>query len=72
MQRRYCRCGMPILVDYRPTGPSWRALFFRPRLLFRARLSRCPNCGEAFASREDWERHVVVAVIDAANEGGER
>lgn len=30
------------------------------------------NCGEAFASREDWERHVVVAVIDAANEGGER
>lgn len=30
------------------------------------------NCGEAFASREDWERHVVAAVIVAAGEGGER
>ena len=38
----------------------------------RDTASTCANCGEAFASREDWERHVVVAVIDAANEGGER
>lgn len=30
------------------------------------------NCGEAFASREDWERHVVAAVIDAASKGEER
>ena len=47
MQRRYCRCGKPILVDYRPSGPTWRAVFFRPRLLFRARVQRCPCCGEA-------------------------
>lgn len=47
MQRRYCRCGRPILVDYRPFGPTWRAVFFRTRMLFRSRVSRCPWCGEA-------------------------
>ena len=47
MQRRYCHCGMSILVDFRPTGPTWRAVFFRARRLFRARVSRCPHCGEA-------------------------
>lgn len=30
------------------------------------------NCGEAFASRGGWERHVVAAVINAASEGGEQ
>jgi hypothetical protein len=47
MQRRYCRCGKAIWVEYRPTGPTWRALFYNPRRLFRSRLSRCPHCGEA-------------------------
>ena len=47
MQRRYCRCGKSILVEYRPCGPTWRAVFFRPRLLFRARVQRCPCCGAA-------------------------
>jgi|APHig6443717497_1056834.scaffolds.fasta_scaffold609746_1 hypothetical protein len=47
MQRRYCRCGKPILVDYRPCGPTWRAVFFRARLLFKARVQCCPYCGEA-------------------------
>lgn len=46
MQRRYCHCGKPILVDYRPSGPTWQAVFFRPRLLFRTRVRRCPCCGE--------------------------
>jgi len=46
MQRRYCRCGKPVLVDYKPLGPTWRAVFFRPRLLFKTRLERCPCCGE--------------------------
>ncbi len=48
MQRRYCRCGKPILVEYRPAGPTWRAVFFffssRRR---RSRVSRCPACGES-------------------------
>ncbi|MHC1789966.1 hypothetical protein [Solidesulfovibrio sp.] len=47
MQRRYCRCGKPILVQYRPAGPTWRALFFKSRRLFMARVERCPCCGES-------------------------
>lgn len=46
MQRRYCRCGKSIWVDYRPAGPSWRAVFFRPWSLVKTRVARCPNCGE--------------------------
>ncbi|EHJ46248.1 hypothetical protein DFW101_0231 [Solidesulfovibrio carbinoliphilus subsp. oakridgensis] len=45
MQRRYCPCGTSILVDFRPAGPTWLAVFFKPRLLFRSRVSRCPRCG---------------------------
>lgn len=45
MQRRYCRCGRSILVEFKPAGPTWRAVFFKARLLFRARVSRCPGCG---------------------------
>lgn len=47
MQRRYCRCGRPILVEYRPAGPTWLALFYGSRRLFRSRLTRCPHCGES-------------------------
>lgn len=46
MQRRYCRCGMSILVDFRPLGPTWRAVFFRSQRQSRSRVSRCPCCGE--------------------------
>ncbi len=46
MQRRYCQCGKPILVEFRPVGPTWRAVFFRKRRLFRSRVARCPWCGE--------------------------
>lgn len=47
MQKRYCRCGKSILVDYRPAGPTWRAVFFKSRLLFRSRVMCCPHCGAA-------------------------
>lgn len=47
MQRRYCRCGKSIFVEYRPAGPTWRAVFFRRGPLFRSRVSRCPHCGAA-------------------------
>jgi hypothetical protein len=35
------------MVEYRQTGPTWRALFYTPRRLFRSRVSRRPHCGEA-------------------------
>jgi hypothetical protein len=47
MQRRYCSCGSPVLVEYRHSGRSWTTIFRAGRLFFRFGRERCPRCGRA-------------------------
>ncbi|MDQ7831003.1 MAG: hypothetical protein RDU30_04685 [Desulfovibrionaceae bacterium] len=47
MQRRYCSCGAPVLVEYRFSGRSWTTVFSLGRRLFRRRRGACPGCGRA-------------------------
>lgn len=47
MQRRYCSCGAPVLVEYRFSGRSWTTVFSLGRRLLRRRRGACPCCGRA-------------------------
>ncbi|NMC48313.1 MAG: hypothetical protein GYA47_02615 [Desulfovibrio sp.] len=47
MQRRYCSCGSPVLVEYRHLGRSWTTVFRVGRRFFRLGRERCPHCGRA-------------------------
>jgi len=45
MQRRYCSCGTPVLVEYRFSGRNWSTVFSLGRRLFGKRREVCPCCG---------------------------
>ncbi|MEF3696565.1 hypothetical protein [Desulfolutivibrio sp.] len=47
MQRRYCSCGAPVLVEYRFSGRAWTTVFSLGRRLLRKRREVCPCCGRA-------------------------
>lgn len=52
MQRRYCSCGAPVLVEYRFSGRSWTTVFSLRWRLFRKRREVCPGCGRALDINE--------------------
>lgn len=47
MQKRYCQCGMPIMVDYWFSSRGWKMLFWMSRAGLKAAVRRCPVCGES-------------------------
>ncbi len=48
MQKRFCTCGQPILVDYVSRNGTWKPLLLIERKNLFQRKSRhacCPGCG---------------------------
>ena len=46
MQKRYCRCGAQILVDYiHGTGDNWKPRFYTPMREERT-INICPRCAK--------------------------